>query len=164
MLLCWGKSDSISSTTLLLLLPKLKELILLILPIPIQWFPNLTRAYGNNGRRPRQKFVFGILQLSYQYNKNYKDGHQFPARNIKFFKIILVTPSLGSTETLKAILRSVSSSVYKRLLMSLFSTTLTIATHFMMASHRHAFPLSSQSCSQTHFPSPSLLSYRYLND
>src|SRR6218665_1180827 len=27
------------------------------------WFPNLTRAYGNNGRRPRQKFVFGILQL-----------------------------------------------------------------------------------------------------
>src|SRR6218665_1499978 len=26
-------------------------------------FPNLTRAYGNNGRRPRQKFVFGILQL-----------------------------------------------------------------------------------------------------
>src|SRR6218665_3213602 len=27
------------------------------------WFPNLTRAYDNNGRRPRQKFVFGILQL-----------------------------------------------------------------------------------------------------
>src|SRR6218665_1940 len=26
-------------------------------------FPNLTRAYGNNGRRPRQKFIFGILQL-----------------------------------------------------------------------------------------------------
>ena len=26
-------------------------------------FPNLTRAYDNNGRRPRQKFVFGILQL-----------------------------------------------------------------------------------------------------
>src|SRR6218665_639401 len=26
-------------------------------------FPNLTRAYGNNDRRPRQKFVFGILQL-----------------------------------------------------------------------------------------------------
>jgi len=25
-------------------------------------FPNLTRAYGNNGRGPRQKFVFGILQ------------------------------------------------------------------------------------------------------
>ena len=25
-------------------------------------FPNLTRAYGNSGRRPRQKFVFGILQ------------------------------------------------------------------------------------------------------
>jgi len=27
-----------------------------------RWFPNLTRAYGNNDRRPRQKFVFGILQ------------------------------------------------------------------------------------------------------
>jgi len=27
------------------------------------WFPNLTRAYDNNGRCPRQKFVFGILQL-----------------------------------------------------------------------------------------------------
>ena len=27
------------------------------------WFPNLTRTYGNNDRRPRQKFVFGILQL-----------------------------------------------------------------------------------------------------
>ena len=52
----------------------------------------------------------------------------------------------------------VSSSVSKRLLMSLFSTTLTIATHFIMASHRHAFPLSSQSCSQTHFPSPSVYS------
>jgi len=25
--------------------------------------PNLTRAYDNNGRCPRQKFVFGILQL-----------------------------------------------------------------------------------------------------
>src|SRR6218665_3853552 len=24
------------------------------------WFPNLTRAYENNGRCPRQKFVFGI--------------------------------------------------------------------------------------------------------
>src|SRR6218665_289556 len=79
-------------------------------------------------------------------------------------KIIFVTPSLDSTETLNAILRSVSSSVSKRLLMSLFSTTLTIATHFMLASHRHAFLLSSLSCSQTHFPSPSLLSYRYLND
>jgi len=32
------------------------------------WFPNLTRAFGNNGRRPRQKFVFGILlQLSYLF-------------------------------------------------------------------------------------------------
>src|SRR6218665_3867883 len=30
----------------------------------VGWFPSLcTRAYGNNGRRPRQKFVFGILQL-----------------------------------------------------------------------------------------------------
>src|SRR6218665_1857363 len=29
----------------------------------LSWFPNLTRAYGNNGRRPRQKFVFGIVQL-----------------------------------------------------------------------------------------------------
>src|SRR6218665_546138 len=27
------------------------------------WFPNLTRAYDNNGRCPRQKFVLGILQL-----------------------------------------------------------------------------------------------------
>src|SRR6218665_3057018 len=27
------------------------------------WFPNLTRAYDNNGRCPRQKLVFGILQL-----------------------------------------------------------------------------------------------------
>ena len=27
------------------------------------WFPNLTRFYDNNGRCPRQKFVFGILQL-----------------------------------------------------------------------------------------------------
>ena len=26
-------------------------------------FPNLTRAYDNNGRCPRQKFVFCILQL-----------------------------------------------------------------------------------------------------
>src|SRR6218665_1950391 len=26
-----------------------------------RWFPNLTRAYGNNGRRPRQKYVFGII-------------------------------------------------------------------------------------------------------
>jgi len=29
----------------------------------VGWFPNLTRAYDNNGRCPRQKFVFGILQL-----------------------------------------------------------------------------------------------------
>src|SRR6218665_2759298 len=29
------------------------------------WYPNLTRAYDNNGRCPRQKFVFGILQLIY---------------------------------------------------------------------------------------------------
>src|SRR6218665_832232 len=28
----------------------------------IGWFPNLTRAYDNNGRCPRQKFVFGIIQ------------------------------------------------------------------------------------------------------
>src|SRR6218665_447317 len=28
-------------------------------------FPVLTRAYDNNGRCPRQKFVFGILQLCY---------------------------------------------------------------------------------------------------
>jgi len=26
-------------------------------------FPNLTRAYGNNVRRSRQEFIFGILQL-----------------------------------------------------------------------------------------------------
>ena len=31
--------------------------------LAIGWFPNLTRAYDNNGRCPRQKFVFGILQL-----------------------------------------------------------------------------------------------------
>src|SRR6218665_892525 len=30
-------------------------------------FPNLTRAYGNNGRRPRQKLVFGILQLNSKF-------------------------------------------------------------------------------------------------
>ena len=29
----------------------------------VGWFPNLTRAYDNNGRCPRQKFDFGILQL-----------------------------------------------------------------------------------------------------
>src|SRR6218665_1194546 len=29
----------------------------------VGWFPNLTRAYDNNGRCPRQKFVLGILQL-----------------------------------------------------------------------------------------------------
>ena len=28
----------------------------------IGWFQILTRAYGNNGRSPRQKLVFGILQ------------------------------------------------------------------------------------------------------
>src|SRR6218665_2949214 len=28
----------------------------------VGWFPNLTRAYDINGRCPRQKFVFGILQ------------------------------------------------------------------------------------------------------
>jgi len=27
----------------------------------VGWFPNLTRAYDSNGRCPRQKFVFGIL-------------------------------------------------------------------------------------------------------
>ena len=32
----------------------------------VGWFPNLTRAYDNNGRCPRQKFVFGILQLLQQ--------------------------------------------------------------------------------------------------
>jgi len=26
----------------------------------VGWFPNLTRANGNNGRRPLQKFIFGI--------------------------------------------------------------------------------------------------------
>src|SRR6218665_2745955 len=31
--------------------------------LSLVWFPNLTRAYDNNGRCPRQKFVFGILQL-----------------------------------------------------------------------------------------------------
>ena len=34
-----------------------------ILVITQGWFPNFTRAYGNNGRRPQQKFVFGVLQL-----------------------------------------------------------------------------------------------------
>ena len=29
----------------------------------VGWFPVLTRAYDNNGRCPRQKLVFGILQL-----------------------------------------------------------------------------------------------------
>ena len=33
------------------------------LRLALGWFPNLTRAYDNNGRCPRQKFVFGILQL-----------------------------------------------------------------------------------------------------
>src|SRR6218665_864689 len=28
-------------------------------------FRNLTRAYGNNGCRPRQKFVFGIFECYY---------------------------------------------------------------------------------------------------
>src|SRR6218665_2803070 len=28
-----------------------------------RWFPSLTRAYDINGRCPRQKLVFGILQL-----------------------------------------------------------------------------------------------------
>src|SRR6218665_10102 len=32
---------------------------------PDGWFPNLTRAYDNNGRCPRQKFIFGILQHIY---------------------------------------------------------------------------------------------------
>ena len=31
----------------------------------VGWFPSLTRAYDNNGRCPRQKFVFGILQLTF---------------------------------------------------------------------------------------------------
>src|SRR6218665_3427535 len=34
------------------------------------WFPNLMRAYDNNGRCPRQKFVFGILQLFFIYIRN----------------------------------------------------------------------------------------------
>src|SRR6218665_905524 len=37
------------------------------------WFPNLTRAYDNNGRCPRQKLVFGILQL-HNFTNYYSDG------------------------------------------------------------------------------------------
>src|SRR6218665_129315 len=48
-------------------------------------------------------------------------------------------------------LRSVSSSVSKRLLMSF--NHLDYCNSLMLASHRHGFYLSSQSCSQTHFPS-----------
>src|SRR6218665_3253762 len=33
--------------------------------IAIGWFPNLTRAYDNNGRCPRQKFVFGIFSVRF---------------------------------------------------------------------------------------------------
>src|SRR6218665_3876416 len=29
--------------------------------VTLGWFPSLTRAFGNNSRRPRQKLVFGIL-------------------------------------------------------------------------------------------------------
>ena len=36
--------------------------------IRTDWFPNLTRAYDNNGRCPSQKFVFGILQLLQSYS------------------------------------------------------------------------------------------------
>src|SRR6218665_166898 len=35
----------------------------LIISISIGWFHNLTRAYDNNGRCPRQKLVFGILYM-----------------------------------------------------------------------------------------------------
>ena len=34
--------------------------------VQVGWFPNLTRACDNNGRCPRQKFVFGIIQLIVQ--------------------------------------------------------------------------------------------------
>src|SRR6218665_1088143 len=40
------------------------------------WFPNLTRAYGNNGRRPRQKFVFGILQLLFDLKETLKNDNE----------------------------------------------------------------------------------------
>ena len=34
------------------------------------YVPSLTRAYGNNGRRPRQKFVFGIIITALSYFTN----------------------------------------------------------------------------------------------
>src|SRR6218665_661525 len=45
------------------------------------WFPNLTRAYGNNGHRPRQKFVFRILQLSVLVGSQFDEGlwQQWPS-------------------------------------------------------------------------------------
>ena len=34
----------------------------------------MTRAYGNNDRRPRQKFVFGILQQIWRKGKRRRSG------------------------------------------------------------------------------------------
>src|SRR6218665_3139671 len=38
-----------------------------ILQLALTRFPNLTRAYGNNGRRPRQKFIIGLLDYTVQH-------------------------------------------------------------------------------------------------
>src|SRR6218665_393417 len=47
------------------------------------WFPNLTRAYDNNGRCPRQKFVFGILQLFCWMNLAFKRNYIIGATRFK---------------------------------------------------------------------------------
>src|SRR6218665_34965 len=50
------------------------------------WFPNLTRAYDNNGRCPRQKFVFGILQLGWfpNFTRAYDNNGRCPRQKFVF--------------------------------------------------------------------------------
>src|SRR6218665_2573943 len=67
-----GLSFLYSGNTACFLHPGLRHQIYNCLPTKLThgWFPNFTRAYDNNGRCPRQKFVFGILQL-YESNTYY---------------------------------------------------------------------------------------------
>ena len=85
--------------------------------LQLGWFPNLTRAYDNSGRRPRQKFVFGILQL---YNQRFYIGQNIRLKEVcsyfqSFYRYAYQCKSDHCSKPYLPSSRSVSVSFIKRL-------------------------------------------------
>src|SRR6218665_2494231 len=60
------------------------------------WFPNLTRAYDNNGRCPRQKFIFGIFVNSVDRYLVYLDAEPFVPLLLASYWCLVLKLQLGS--------------------------------------------------------------------